>query len=357
MKRSGISIFLLVLLVFSVYACKPKSELISTPGTVFELNDTEIAYIVTGYTGDSKDIVISSIHNDLPVISIADEAFLNLDNIESVALPDTITSIGKDAFIGTNIKYFTVPVNLKYFGQALEINEVQVVLKENHNYLKQMEISGHKTIVTKDEKELLYVEIAKEADSIFVLPDNFEYIGPRAMSKTDFKEIFLPESLIEIKYAAFSFNSDTIIHLPSYLEVIGVAAFVKCRFTGNLVLPEGLSEVGALAFYENALTSVVFPSTIEKIGRYVFDNSNNAFPNYNDIHTLTFNSYILQGDAHEQFSSYFIFDNYRDTLIDTLTIYLPENEEQASRLRQAILDSMEFAEDHISKEIEIIFIP
>ncbi len=357
MKRNILLIILVLIQVFLVCSCKPKLEIITTPGIIFELNDSEDAYIVTGYSGDSKDVVISYSYDDLPITSISEKAFIGLNHVESITLSDNITSVGKDAFIGTSIEYFIVPVNLIYFGQALERSKVQVVLKEKHNYLKQMEISGHITIVTKDESELLYVEAAKEVDSIFILPDSFEYIGPRAMSKTDFMEIFLPDRLIEIKYAAFSFNQNTIIHLPDYVEIIGVSAFSKCGFSGNLVLPEGLIEIGEIAFYENALTSVEFPSTIEKIGGYLFDNSNNPFPNKNDIHTLKFNSYILQGDAHHQFSTYFIYANYRYSLIDTLTIYLPEDEEQANRLRQAILDSMEFALDQLSKEFEIVFIP
>ena len=352
-------IFLLIIIILSTtYACKPSNKPITTSGIVFELNDSEDAYIVTGYTGDAKDIVISDSYNELPIVSIADEVFMNLDYVESITLPNSITSIGVYAFLNTSIDHFVVPINLTYFAQAFGSEpRIQITLARNHNYLKEVVISNHKTILTKDNNELIFVENAKTNESIYIIPDYIGNIGPRAMSNSGFKEIFLPKNLIEIKFAAFSFNQDTIIHLPEYVEIIGISAFSKCGFSGNLVLPEGLIEIGEIAFYENALTSVEFPSTIEKIGGYLFDNSNNPFPNKNDIHTLRFNSYILQGDAHHQFSTYFIYSNYRYSLIDTLTIYLPEDEEQANRLRQAILDSMEFALDQLSKEFEIVFIP
>jgi hypothetical protein len=352
-------IFLLIIIIISTtYACKPSNKPITTEGVIFELNESEDAYIVTGYTGDSKDVVISDYHNDLPVVSIAEKAFMNLEYVESITLPNSITSIGTSAFLFTSIKHFIVPINLTYFGQAFGSEpKIEVSLAISHNFLKEIVISNHKSIITQDESELIYVEKAKSDDSIYTIPEYIDYIGPRAMSNSGFKEIFLPKNLIEIKFAAFSFNQDTIIHLPEYVEIIGISAFSKCGFSGNLVLPEGLIEIGEIAFYENALTSVEFPSTIEKIGGYLFDNSNNPFPNKNDIHTLRFNSYILQGDAHQLFSKYFIYANYRYTLIDTLTIYLPEDDEQANRLRQAILDSMEFALDQLSKEFEIVFIP
>ncbi|MDO9628949.1 MAG: leucine-rich repeat domain-containing protein [Acholeplasmataceae bacterium] len=358
MKRKYLSIILVLLLAFLVNACKPSEELITTPGIIFEMSDSEDAYIVTGYTGDSKDVVISGYYNDLPVVSIAEKAFINLEHVESITLPDSITSIGMYAFLFTSIEHFTVPINLTYFGQAFgTYPKIEVSLAKDHNFLKEVDISNHQSILTHDNVELIYVEKAKTDDSVYTIPDYIDYIGPRALANSGFKEIFLPESLIEIKFAAFSNNQDTIIHLPDYVEIIGVSAFSKCGFSGNLILPEGLIEIGNVAFYENALTSVEFPSTIEKIGGYVFDNSNNPFPNKNDIHTLKFKSYLLQGDAHEQFSKYFIYANYSYTLIDTLTIYLPDNVEQAERLREAILYSMEYASNYMSKEIEIVFIP
>jgi hypothetical protein len=337
MKRKYLSIILVILLAFLVNACNPSEELITTPGIIFEMSDSEDAYIVTGYTGDSKDVVISGFYNELPVVSIAEKAFINLEHVESITLPDSITSIGMYAFLFTSIEHFTVPINLTYFGQAFGTHpKIEVSLAKDHNFLKEVIISNHQSILTQDESELIYVEKAKTDDSIYIIPDYIDYIGPRALANSGFKEIFLPESLIEIKFAAFSNNQDTIIHLPDYVEIIGVSAFSKCGFSGNLILPEGLIELGASAF---------------------FDNSNNPFPNKNDIHTLKFKSYLLQGDAHEQFSKYFIFANYSYTLIDTLTIYLPDNEVQAERLKEAILYSMEYASNYMSKEIEIVFIP
>lgn len=57
----------------------------------------------------------------MQVISISEEAFYNLDKIESITIPITITEIGKNAFYGCkNIK------NVSYLGTQEQWNKVKI---------------------------------------------------------------------------------------------------------------------------------------------------------------------------------------------------------------------------------------
>lgn len=56
------------------------------------------AITITGYTGAGGAVAIPATINDLPVTGIGVSAFLDLDNLTSVTIPDSVTSIGDYAF-------------------------------------------------------------------------------------------------------------------------------------------------------------------------------------------------------------------------------------------------------------------
>jgi len=71
---------------------------------------------ITQYTGDDVDVIIPSYLIHLPVQMIGAQAFAGRDDIESISIPSSVSSIGEDAFINcTNLKSIVFPEN-KYFN-------------------------------------------------------------------------------------------------------------------------------------------------------------------------------------------------------------------------------------------------
>jgi hypothetical protein len=64
----------------------------------YALNSGNASYSVTGYTGNTTDIIIPATYSGLPVTSIANNAFKWKSNITSVFIPSGVTSIGNSAF-------------------------------------------------------------------------------------------------------------------------------------------------------------------------------------------------------------------------------------------------------------------
>lgn len=87
-------------------------------GLVYKLSTDKTCYSVTGigYCSDAE-IIIPSTYNDLPVTSIAREAFENKKSITAVTIGDNVESIDYGAFSGcTGLKSVTMGKNVKVVG-------------------------------------------------------------------------------------------------------------------------------------------------------------------------------------------------------------------------------------------------
>ena len=78
-----------------IYDDDPSSE-----GLKYRLSPDQSGYLVTGYEGDSVNIIIPSIHHNKPVIGLTPGAFRGLTFIKSVVFHDGISSLPDEAFYG-----------------------------------------------------------------------------------------------------------------------------------------------------------------------------------------------------------------------------------------------------------------
>ena len=130
-----------------------------------------------------------------------------------------------------------------------------------------------------------------------VIPNSVEYIGIRAFFGCDgFTSLTLSESLVEIGKEAFcicyGFRGD--LTIPASVEYIDYDAFYQCRFDGTLtlspnlvyiecglftecyyftdiVIPEGITGIGGDAFdFLSFPTELTLPSTLQDIEDYAF---------------------------------------------------------------------------------------
>ena len=206
-------------------------------------------------------------HNDIDysVVSIGEDAFsfgggaFHFNG--SLSIPNTVRSIGADAFLETN---FTGPL---------------------------------------------------------VIPNSVEYIGIRAFMGCDgFTSLTLSESLVEIGREAFCicYGLRGDLTIPASVEYIDWDAFYQCRFDGtltlspnlvyietgiftecyyftNIVIPEGITGIGGDAFdFLHLPTELTLPSTLQDIEDYAFCHMNNldqmtvksTYPPYMDENTF-----------------------------------------------------------------------
>ena len=210
---------------------------------VFEkVGDT--AYVVSGYTGDMENVVIPSRYEGRPVIGVKDNAFSDVDTIktvtfregvtyiesrafsycslESVKLPDSLRSIGSDAFsYCNNLKSINVPKNVESIDPGFIEStglETLTVDTENKKYM-----SLDNVIYESDENSgepLRLVTAANTVETVTV-PDTVTEIGYCAfMGCYDLTDVDYGDNISRIESHAFAeCRSLLMIYVPCYCDI------------------------------------------------------------------------------------------------------------------------------------------
>lgn len=233
-----ITLLLAVIMILSCAACGGTDE----EGLKYKEVDT--GYIVTGYNGNMKDLVIPDTYNGKPVIEIKD-FFIDT--------PDALRSIS----IGKNIER----IGIWAFYNCTSLNEFKVD-EENKSYT---DIDG--VIFTKDKATLCFYPDALGVEEKYLvdkkLGDEFEGV-----------DYLIPEGTKIIAENAFFHNMFIkSIVMPDTITAVEKNAFLGCEKMQTIRLSANLKKLSSHALYKCAmLTEITIPATIEEIGDYaMFD--------------------------------------------------------------------------------------
>ena len=185
-----------------------------------------------------KNVVISAEHVIFENNKIKDSTFGGDQNynttIVKITIPDTITTIGKDAFVCANLTNVNMPKNLK-------------TIEDGAFYEMKME-------------EL-------------ILPEGLETIGASAFRISTFTNLVIPNSVISIGDNAFSSCTNLIeVKLPNNLTTLEPDIFADCNKLKSITIPASVEEIKESAFYScDSLDNITFLSANPPIiGNYVF---------------------------------------------------------------------------------------
>ena len=186
-------------------------------------------------------------------------SFYNLSKLIDVKLPNTITSIGDNAFLACvnlkNVEFQPGIVSIGSYAFCSCSSLVELELK-----------SGLKSIGTA---------------AFFGEPYTIDNVSVGGTPK--FEEVTLPEGLESIGDYAF-YKNDKLkqISFPSTLKELGEYAFQECKLLTTITLPTYLQEIKTNTFYGcTGLAEVHIPSTILSIGDHAFYGCSNL----NDVYT------------------------------------------------------------------------
>ena len=199
--------------------------------------------------------IIPAEYEGIPVTQIYSTAFEDCTKLESVEIPNSITTIGNTAFEGcTSLKSIVIPSSVKTIG--------------THAFLG----SGLESIV---------------------IPDSVESIGLSAFYECySLKNIKLSNSLTSISENLFlNCKSLTSIVIPDSVENIGAQAFLNCESLTSIVIPDSVESIGSRAFEgcTSLKSMVLLPANPPLISDSTFDNINEKIKFY--CHSSYVNTY------------------------------------------------------------------
>lgn len=156
---------------------------------------------------------ITSIEIRADIEEIPDFCFTDCSDLTEINLSQNVIKIGKDAFMGTKLKEFTIPNS---------VNQIERGLFNNCKELEKVRIEAN-------------VDIIKM--NMFYACDNLKSIV-----------YTMPIKQIE-ENAFYKCKKLETIELKEGLETIGNKAFYTCELLNHIILPKSISSIGDMAFY------------------------------------------------------------------------------------------------------------
>lgn len=190
---------------------------------------TESNRYMIGYTDETTELVIPETFQGSDgiwyrVIGIDNNAFNGCENIKTIVIPDSVTSIGNFAFKSAQIMQVEIPDSVTTMGQGVfngcnQLNDVIIG-------------SGLTSISPGTFSNCISLKKIQ-------IPDNITKIGNGAFTATGLEYVDIPDSVITIdRFAFYTCTSLKKISIGGGVESIGSDAFHVRQETDTIVITE-----------------------------------------------------------------------------------------------------------------------
>ena len=247
-----------------------------------------IAIDLFGESYDCDNLTSITIPNS--VTSIGDEAFANCSGLTSInvesgntkydsrnscnaiiekatntliqgckttVIPNSVTSIGDYAFYGSGLTSITIPNSVTSIGSSAFSGCSSLT-----------SVTMGNGVTTIGESAFSYCSGLTSV----TMGNGVTTIGERAFSGcSSLTSITIPDNVTTISEHLFDHCSKlTTVSLPDDITSIGNYAFYECSLLSSISLPDGITTIGEAAFALSGLTSITIPNSVTSIGGWAF---------------------------------------------------------------------------------------
>ena len=264
----------------------------STEATNAELNEAITDEFGVKYSKDGRKLLkvpqelkgTYSIRKGTKIV--CNRAFSGCRSLNSLVIPDSVTSIGNYAFAYCeSLRSLVIPnsvgniIGNPFSGWNGELKclspyfiyDNKVLFDKDKNAIISFRDKDTTSYIIPDGVTCIGDSAFEDCSSLssVVFPDSVTSIGNRAFNECDsLRSVVLPDGVTSIGDNAFQFCSSlNDIIIPDSVTSIGNYAFGECSALSSLVIPDSVTSIGDWAFYYcDALRSVVIPDGVTSIG-------------------------------------------------------------------------------------------
>ena len=203
------------------------------------------------YEGTDTNIVVPDTIDGRKVTVLGNSTFqycTQASDIESVTLPDSLTTIEKNTFYNCEkLKSVTIPPNVSSIGLAAfveglsESSLTEIKVDPENPYFSEKD----GVVFSKDGTKLIVFPSGRSGD--YQIPDGTVSVGDYAF------------------YYCVNVSSITV---PGSVRSLGEGAFGNCSSLTKAVLNEGLEEIGEYAFQSSSgIRDIIIPASVKSVGK------------------------------------------------------------------------------------------